>query len=139
MTGYVKKNLHYYKCQNKKYACKDLNANSSKKSIQEGLHNIFQNYMEQFRLDSKYAEVFKEQMKLTINERNKYDINLERSLTEKLKDANARLEQLEEKYIFGDLNKDTYQKFKSKIDNEIQGLKAEKSKLSLEISNLKSE
>jgi site-specific DNA recombinase len=137
MTGYVKKQtIHYYKCQNKKCTCKDLNANSSKKSLKEGLHNIFQDYIEQFRLDNKYVEVFKEQMKLTIAERNKDNITLEYSIETKLKSANTKLEQLEKKYIFENLDLGVYQKYKSEIENEIETLNNEKSKLGIQISNL---
>ena len=60
MTGYSKKKtIHYYKCQNKKCTCKDLNANSSKRSLKEGLHNIFQEYLKQFELSPNLESVFK--------------------------------------------------------------------------------
>lgn len=48
----------------------DMNANTSKKSIKEGIHNIFQNLLLNFPLNEDLEEVFKEQMKLIVNGQN---------------------------------------------------------------------
>ena len=137
MTGYVKKQtIHYYKCQNKKCTCKDLNANSSKKSLNTGLNNLFQEYLEQFNLSPSMENVFREQMKITIKDRSKDEIDIEHSLNKRIINANQSLDKLERKYIFEDIGTGTYQKFKFELEDEITKLEHEKSKLSLEISNL---
>ena len=137
MTGYMaKKKYHYYKCQNSKCTCKDLNANSSQKSLKTGLNNIFQDYLEQFSLDNKYIKVFSKQMELTIRDRNKNEILQEKSLNKRIKDLELNLEKLEKKYIFEGLGIGVYQKYKSELEDNITNAFEEKSKLNLEISNL---
>ena len=137
MTGYVKKKtIHYYKCQNKKCSCKDLNANSSKRSLNEGLHDIFKEYLGKFDLNPALLEVFRAQMKLTIQNENKQEFELLEDVKNKEKKLNSRLESLEEKYLFEDFPKEKYNAYKEKIQNEIRQLNEENSEIHFEISNL---
>ena len=137
MTGYkAKKKYDYYKCQNKSCICKDLNANSSSKSIKSGLNDLFEDYLSQFTLDSKHVEAFKAQMKLTISDRNKESIELETSLNNQLENLNKKLDGLERKYALEGLDVKLYQKFRDEIENEKGEKIREKANLSLKISNL---
>ena len=137
MTGYVKKKtIHYYKCQNQKCTCKDLNANSSKRSLKEGLHNIFQEYLEQFELSPSLESVFREQMKLTIESQYKEEIGMLKSFDGSIIQLIDKLEMLENKYLYEGFPKQKYELHKSKLETELLELHEEKSKLSLEISNL---
>ncbi|MBZ9628148.1 recombinase family protein [Psychroflexus sp. CAK1W] len=137
MTGYkAKKKYDYYKCQNKSCNCKDLNANSSTKSIKKGINNLFEDYLNQFVLDTKYTEAFKAQMKLTINDRNNESIQLETSLNSQLENLNIQLDSLERKYAFEELDVNLYKKFRDEIEYKIGEKNREKSNLSLKISNL---
>jgi len=68
MTGYKAKGKYdYYKCLNSKCKSKDINVNSSKKSKKEGIHNIFNELLLNFKLKEELEGVLMEQMKLTIN------------------------------------------------------------------------
>lgn len=137
MTGYVKKQtIHYYKCQNRKCKCKDLNANSSKKSIREGLHNIFEEYLKQFTLKESFIEIFKKQMELTIKHKEKDQISLEKSLTSQLENLKIKLKKLDNKFIYEDLDKDLYYEHKTQLKSEIDRINEEKLKLGVKISNL---
>jgi site-specific DNA recombinase len=137
MTGYVKKKtIHYYKCQNKKCTCKDLNANSSKRSIKEGLHNIFKEYLTKFELNPALLAVFRAQMKLTIENQNQEEIEFMEDFKLKEKELDNRLTQLEEKYLFDGFPKEKYESYKNKIVAEISELNKEKAKIDFEISNL---
>ena len=137
MTGYVKKKtIHYYKCQNRKCTCKDLNANSSKRSLKEGLHNIFHEYLEQFELSPSLENAFREQMKLTIESQNKEEIQFVKSFDGKIIQLNDKLEKLEDKYLYEDYPRQKYEFQKSKLESELLKILEEKEKLNLEISNL---
>ena len=137
MTGYkAKKKYDYYKCQNKSCSCQDLNANSSKKSLRTGLNDLFEDYLSQFCLSRKYVEVFKAQMKLTITDKNKESIELERSLSNQLKDLESQKDKLDRKFTFEDLRHELYEKFTGELNDKIEAINAEKAKLGISISNL---
>ena len=137
LTGYLAKGKYdYYKCQNSKCTCKDLNATSSKKSLKKGINNIFQEYLEQYELSTKYVEVFREQMKLTIKHQNKDEELLNHSLDKQIKAIEDKLEQIEDRFIYDGLEKSVYDKHKSKLELELTDKISEKSKLNLKISNL---
>ena len=92
-----------------------MNANSSKKSLKPGLNNLFAEYLEQFSLNMEYADAFREQMRLTINDLNKDSIELNKSLLKRKTELEEKLEKLEKKYIFDGLDIGTYNKYKSQL------------------------
>lgn len=51
----------------------------------------------------------------------------DKAAKEQIKELKTKLETLEEKYLFGDLEASTYQKWKGKLNEEIAGLKPKKS------------
>jgi len=137
MTGYkAKKKYDYYKCQNKLCSCKDLNAKSSRKSIKTGLNDLFKDYLSEFSLDNKYVEVFKEQMRLTVNDRNKESIELKNSFNKQLKDLEINLEKIERRYVVEGMAIGLYQKYTTEFEDKIEAINREKANLDLTISNL---
>ena len=137
MTGYkAKKKYDYYKCQNKLCNCKDMNAKSSKKSLQTGLNDLFEDHLSQFCLDIKYVDAFKAQMKLTIADKNKESLELEKSLNKQLKDLEVQKDKLERKYVFENLSQVLYDKFNKELMDKTGTINAEKAKLGISISNL---
>ncbi len=137
MTGYkAKKKYDYYKCQNKKCSCKDLNAKTPPKSFRTGLNDLFEDYLSQFCLDDKFVAVFREQMKLTINERNRESIELESSLNKQLKVLESKLENIERRYVLEGLSIGLYHKYKAELEDQIGAINREKQNLGLTISNL---
>ena len=113
-----------------------FNANSSKRSLKEGLHNIFQEYLKQFELSPNLESVFKEQVKLTIKNQNKEEIIYMKSIDNRIKENQDKLEKLEEKYLFDGFPKSKYEMYKSKLELELLKILEEKSKMNLDISNL---
>lgn len=136
MTGYVaKEKFHYYKCQNKDCSCKDMNANSSKKSLQKGLNNIFEEYLNTYSLNDVYIDAFKAQMKLTISNIEKEQKVDKKSISDKIDEVQIKLEKLENRYIYDGLDTTTYHKHKSQLETELGELSTKNLKLDKAISN----
>jgi site-specific DNA recombinase len=137
MTGYkAKRKYDYYKCQNKSCSTKDMNAKSSKKSLRTGLNDLFEDYLSQFCMSRNYVEVFKAQMKLTLEDKNKESIEIEPLLNKQLKELESQKDKLDRKHAFDDLKPELYKKYSVEIDDKIEAIKTEKSKLGISISNL---
>lgn len=135
LTGYVvkKKNVHYYKCN----VCSDvnLNANSTKRSINKGLNDIFNELLSDVELKKEYIEPFKLQLKKLF-----YHLNTETTmlLTEQrrnLKELEEKVSKLEDKYIFDGLRKDVYEKYKTNLDSEILTLSQNIVEMESKLSN----
>jgi DNA invertase Pin-like site-specific DNA recombinase len=115
ITGYKAKKLYdYYKCNNNNCETKDMNAINSSKS--KGLNDIFVEYLSQYELKANHVEAFKEQIKLTIRslEKDSYDERI--VLTDMKKSLVEKLEKLERKYAFDDLDGGIYKKYKKEMD-----------------------
>ena len=137
MTGYkAKKKYDYYKCQNKLCICKDLNANSTPKSFKTGLNDLFNEYITQFTLDIKYIEIFREQIKLTINSKNKEAAILEKSFNKQIIELKTKIDDIERRYVVEGMAIGLYMKYKAEFEDKIEVINREKSKLGLTISNL---
>jgi site-specific DNA recombinase len=107
MTGYKAKGKYdYYKCLNSSCTSKDINANSGKKSLNEGAHDLFKDLLSSLQLNKTLQEVFKEQMRLTINGQNKVFFEEESRLKNRIEELNRKLDGLDRKYAFDDLDKD---------------------------------
>ena len=134
LTGYVvkSKNVHYYKCN----VCHDvnLNANTTKRSLNKGLHDSFQELLAEIELKKIYTEPFKLQMKKIFHHLNTETKLLLIEQKKNLKELEEKLSKLEEKYIFDGLKKEVYEKYKDNLDSEIlkcsQSIKEMESKLS---------
>ena len=137
LTGYKAKKIYdYYKCQNKACNASDMNAKTSRKTNKPGVNDQFEDYLSQFCLNRNYIEVFKAQMKLTLTDRNKESIELERSLNKQLNELESQKDKLDRKYTFEDLRSELYEKFSTEINDKIKAINAEKAKLGVSISNL---
>ena len=137
MTGYkAKKRYEYYKCLNSKCSCKDLNANSTKKSVNEGIHNTFIELLNTFKLNETLLEVFKEQIKLTLNHLNNDYFNDVNRLNNELKNLEDKKEKLDRKFAFEDLDKELYNRFKNEINEKILRIEEKLEEFEIKISNL---
>ena len=137
MTGYkAKGKFDYYKCLNSKCKSKDLNANSSKKSLKEGIHNIFSDLLSSLKLNETLQGVFKEQMKLTINGQNEVFFEEENRLKKRIEELNRKLDGLDRKYAFDDLDKDLYTRFKNETVSELRTVQLKLEDFQIRISNL---
>ncbi len=137
MTGYkAKKEFDYYKCCNKNCSCKDMNANTTPKSLVKGLNDFFVGYLNRHSLDPKFIDAFKAQTKLTINHLEKRQKTDKDIITNKIIEANVKLESIEKKYAFEGLEKNVYQRFKAELLEQLRALNEENSKLNDTTSNL---
>ena len=137
MTGYkAKGKWDYYKCRNTMCKSKDMNANSSKKSIKEGIHNIFQNLLTNFKLKEELEDVFKEQMKLTINGQSSKVYEDQTILSRRLKELKNKKETLESRFAFGEIDKELYNRFNDTLATEVVEIEGKLEDFQIKISNL---
>ena len=137
MTGYKAKGKYdYYKCLNTSCQTKDLSANSSKKSIKEGIHNLFQNLLTNFKLKEVLEDVFKEQMKLTINGQSSKVYNDQTILKKRLKDLKSKKETLDSRFAFGEIDNELYNRFIGAVTSELIEIEEKLEDFKIKISNL---
>ena len=138
ITGYKAKGKYdYYKCQTKK-CCSDMNAISSKRSQKKGLNDLFMEYIDNYQLVSNLVPVFKEQMRLTINQLEEDHEDEKTILNKNIKDVKEKIEKLEKKYIYDDFDKSIYLRFKEELTSQLSEYKERKNELDKKISNLDS-
>ena len=137
MTGYKAKGKYdYYKCLNTSCKTKDLSANSSKKSIKEGIHNLFQNLLTNFKLKEVLEDVFKEQMKLTLNEQSFKIYNDQTILKKRLKELQTKKETLDSRFAFGEIDNELYNRFIGAVTSELIEIEEKLEDFKIKISNL---
>jgi site-specific DNA recombinase len=136
-TGYLaKKKFSYYKCQNSKCSCKDMNADTTVRSAQKGLNDLFGEYLSEFQLDETRLSAFKAQMRNTIIEKEKEFFEVQPFLSAKIKKVQEKIKTLEKKRIFDSLDEGLYNEFKTELQDELACLNNEMAKVSEPISNL---
>ena len=137
MTGYKAKGKYdYYKCLNTSCKTKDLSANSSKKSIKEGIHNLFQNLLTNFKLNEELEDVFKEQMKLTLNEQSFKIYDDQTILKKRLKELQIKKEALDSRFAFGEIDNELYNRFIGAVTSELIEIEEKLEDSQIRISNL---
>ena len=137
MTGYKAKGKYdYYKCLNTSCKTKDLSANSSKKSIKEGIHNLFQNLLTNFKLKEELEDVFKEQMKLTLNEQSFKIYDDQTILKKRLKELQTKKETLDSRFAFGEIDNELYNRFIGAVTSELIEIEEKLEDFKIKISNL---
>jgi hypothetical protein len=73
--------------------------------IKEGLHTIFQNLLLNFALKVDLEEVFKEQMKLTVNDQSSRMYQDQLVLKKRFKELKTKKETLYSRFVFGEIEK----------------------------------
>ena len=132
-TGYKKvkpsgREYFYYKC----------NTRSCRKNRKDTkVNESFLDFLRQFQIDPRLKEPLLEAMKGYFSELHKDHLE-EFSLIEgNIKGIDKKLENVEEKYITGEIEKDLYQKFKDKFQKEKKRLLAKTGKSKISLSNLR--
>ena len=85
----------------------------TKKSIKDGLHNIFQNLLVNFALKEDLEEVFKEQIKLMVSGQSKRLYQDQTGLKKRFEELKTKKETLDSGY------KSVFFGFKIKISNPL--------------------
>ena len=137
LTGYEvkKKGVHYYKCQ----GCKggSVNANTTKKSLQEGANDLFAQFLEQYSLSEQNVKAFEVQLKMTyelLSGETKDDNKL---FQKELDKHEAKLKTLKQNRMIGLVDdEELYLEMKSELEAKIFDIKKKMEGNPEELSNL---
>ncbi|TCI91536.1 recombinase family protein [Tenacibaculum sp. M341] len=130
MTGYLvkKKNLYYYKCRTK--GCK---VNRSAKAM----HELFSNVLTNFKIEKEELDIIKVQLEEQMSGFFRSKIENETALKANLNVLKKKLENIEERFVIGEIDRPLYDKYSSKYKNEYFEIEQEIEKTSGYSSNLK--
>jgi site-specific DNA recombinase len=128
-SGYLVKSrgLWYYKCN--KIGCK-CNRNAIE------LNKQFENYLSNFQIFEKYIEPVKDEFLSTMIETGSGSKESEELLKGRLKEAESKIEKLEERFILGDIERESYLKFGAKYKEEKQQITSELACYDFDLSNI---
>ncbi len=127
-TGYVvkSKNLFYYKVNKT-----GVGVNRSQKLM----HEKFTELLSQFSTSEKYIEPLKKQLLLTWNMLHENQAGNKISLVKKLNAIKEKMETLEERHAFGEIDKDVFNKFYGKLKLEAKQMEEEMEEHHSKLSN----
>ena len=130
LSGYVRRKrvkrtgkineIHYYKCF--KCGAVHVNANSTKFSKTEGLHNQFLGILECFIISKKIQKPISVQLKKLITLRNKEMTKFNSVAKKKITELKAELEAIELRFATGKIPEKLYDKFTKQLSKEIFSL-----------------
>ncbi|WP_242929033.1 recombinase family protein [Pontibacter vulgaris] len=112
LTGYEmkKKGIHYYKCNT--IGCK-LNRNANK------LHNLYEGFLAELEVDPRYLPKLAEIMEETYYKLNGESRKEEKRLHTQHTELKKRLDTLERRYAFGEIEKDIFTKYSIELKTEL--------------------
>lgn len=127
-TGYEvkKKGLHYYKCN--KIGCK---CNKSAKVIHESYLELLKTY----QIEKEIIPILNYSLSEIYSARNEENKQQAKMIRKELTEVKKRLETLEERFVFGELEKGLYDKFSLKLKQESSEMEAQLSQLEGPLSN----
>ena len=127
-TGYIvkNKNLYYYKCN--RIGCR---CNRSAKSM----HGLFAELLKSYEINRLYLSPLKEQFLhicKALTDSGKQD---RLSMEQNVRTLNAKLEKLEERFAFGEIDREVFEKVGGKLKQEIKSIGDELKLSENELSN----
>ncbi|KAA9338953.1 recombinase family protein [Adhaeribacter soli] len=127
-TGYEvkKKGLHYYKCN--KVGCK---CNKSAKII----HETYLDLLKQYQVNKELIPVLKEALSGVFTERHENSKQQAKLIQQQATERDKKLEALEERFVFGEVPKELYEKFSQKLKQERRETEAHLASLTGPLSN----
>lgn len=136
LTGYIvrKKKRHYYKCQK----CRGVSiaADSSQKVKTLGAHEMFLALLSSYQMGEKYIQPFKIQLIKTFQSMKAETFVVRKSYEKQLAVLQAELDILLERYGYGKIDKEVYDKLNTKKLVEINSVREKLDDTEIEISNL---
>lgn len=129
-TGYIvkKKNLWYYKCRTIG-CCASKNASRVNKQFVE--------LLSKFEIQESYLNVLVEEIAASFESLNEINRNQEKEIRAHANEVQKKIDTIEEKYfVTGEMSKDTYEKFMTKLTKEKQEILASLQNTSVSSSNL---
>ncbi len=128
-TGYLQKqkNIYYYRCR-LKGCCKNRNRNK--------LHSEFEEFLGQFEVLPEAAGHIRQMMRTIFFEHNKSAKEELKAYEQNLTKLEQKIEQLEERFIEGEINKELFDKYSSKFITEKEQVQTQIEKATVGSSNL---
>ena len=127
-TGYIvkTKNLYYYKCN--KIGCK---CNRSAK----GMHSLYSDFLKSYQIDQESCGLLKEQLLMTYEFLTKSEQETKDVSRQRLNELQNKLNQLEERFAYGEIDRDIFEKVAGKLKQEIQSLSGDPEPSKNKLSN----
>ncbi len=129
ITGYLvkKKGLYYYK----------NNYPNSKENVSaKKLNGLFSDLLSTYQLkEKKYHAPIKEMMMYAFKEQQKDQLIEAENQLKKLNEATQKLDRLEERFVFEEITAAQYEKFKAKLEKEIEGIEEKSQNKAFNLSN----
>lgn len=127
-TGYIvkAKGLYYYKCNKKGCKCNLSAAN---------MHDEFLKLLTKYEVASKNIEPLKKQLMLTFEQMNQSLFEKKNEAEKHKKELSVKIDKAEEKFIEGDIDRESFQKYRLKIEGQLAEISKEEQKLSIPLSN----
>jgi len=128
LTGYIvkKKNLYYYKCN--KIGCK---CNRSAKDM----HSLYAAFLKAYQVDQESCGLLKEQLLLTYDNLMKSSSETKSLSKQRLGEVQAKLDKLEERFAYGEIDRDVFEKVGGKLREEIRAIERELDESKNKLSN----
>jgi DNA invertase Pin-like site-specific DNA recombinase/uncharacterized coiled-coil protein SlyX len=129
-TGYIvkKKNLYYYKVNK-------VGVKVNRSMVM--MHERFKNFLRDYSIPEHAIAPLKKQLAYTYESSTTRHADIKKALAGKLTEVNTKLEKLEERHAFGEINLDVYNKYTAKLLEEKASLTDELEKLTIKLSNPK--
>lgn len=114
-TGYIvkAKNLYYYKCN--KIGCK---CNRSAK----GMHSLYADFLKSYQIDQESCGLLKEQLLVTYEYLTQSEQETRVTSHQKLNELQNKLNKIEERFAYGEIDRDIFEKIAGKLKEEIRFL-----------------
>jgi site-specific DNA recombinase len=111
LTGYIvkKKKLYYYKCN--KVGCR---CNRSAKEM----NKLFSEFLYGYQIDKRFLNPIKDQLLYTYKRLTDTDQDVYRGLKQSLSDVESKLEKVEERFAYGEIDRDVFEKVGGKLKEE---------------------
>ena len=124
-TGYSQKGkYHYYKCNSCQHNC---SAGT--------MHNLFEDFLNQYAFSSAYAKLFEKQLKLTFTHLNVDNAAKQKELKTTLSKYHTKQETADENLAFGKLPLSVYETVTLKLGSQIKSIEKEIAELDFNLSN----
>lgn len=125
MTSYLNKvkNIHYYKCN----CCnRTINASTSQKSLNVGIHDLFNEVIDGFSFSGEIKDLFSTQLKKIIDNEVSNTSETKRVISRELNELKTNYDNMEYRYAINEISKDIFdrqgQKTKGLIDQKTKEL-----------------
>ncbi|PRY11907.1 DNA invertase Pin-like site-specific DNA recombinase [Pontibacter ummariensis] len=130
LTGYEmkKKGIHYYKC-NTKGCC--LNRNAGK------MHELYQGLLKEYQIDPILLPQVQEMMGQVFKRLSQDHEQEEKRLKLQLTELKKKLDTLERRYAYGEIDREIFSKFSAELKAEMREIEVNLEKLSGPLSNHK--